>query len=35
MYDLTRNMWQWDSASKTNVSIFDSIEKTIGWIGDK
>jgi Helix-turn-helix domain len=35
MYDLTRNMWQWDIVGKTNVSIFDSIEKTIGWIGDK
>jgi hypothetical protein len=35
MYDLTRNMWQWDSVGKTNVSIFESIEKTIGWIGDK
>ena len=35
MYDLSRNMWQWDSVGKTNVSIFDSIEKTIGWIGDK
>ncbi|HEY2147033.1 MAG TPA: helix-turn-helix domain-containing protein [Pirellulales bacterium] len=35
MYDLTRNMWQFDSVGKTNVSIFESIEKTIGWIGDK
>ncbi|HKD36703.1 MAG TPA: hypothetical protein VKB78_07875, partial [Pirellulales bacterium] len=35
MYDLTRNMWQWESVGKANVSIFESIEKTIGWIGDK
>ncbi|HEV2969222.1 MAG TPA: helix-turn-helix domain-containing protein [Pirellulales bacterium] len=32
MYDLTRNMWQWNGLSGANSSIFTSIERTIGWM---
>ena len=32
MYDLTRNMWQWEGVSRPNHSVFESIEKSIGWL---
>jgi Helix-turn-helix domain len=32
MYDLTRNMWQWNGLSGANSSIFTSIEHTVGWM---
>ncbi len=32
MFDLTRNIWQWNGVGKYNASIFESIEKTIGWM---
>jgi hypothetical protein len=32
MHDLVRNIWKWDGVSSVNSSIFDGIEKTIGWM---
>jgi hypothetical protein len=32
VFDLSRNMWQWSGVGGANKSIFESIEKTIGWM---
>ncbi len=32
MHDLVRNIWKWDGVSQVNSSIFDGIEKTVGWM---
>jgi Helix-turn-helix domain len=32
VFDLSRNMFQWSGVGGANKSIFESIEKTIGWM---
>jgi len=32
MHDLVRNIWKWDGVSQVNSSIFDGIERTVGWM---
>ncbi len=32
MQDIVHNIWRWDGVGGVSASIFDSIEKTIGWM---